>query len=113
MHSRVIRFHTTRNLIFCLLSHLRRGIIFAMQRKTSISEPQIVHAATAVLSATAKASRELAAWLAKYEPVEREIIEAHERRLANRARRRERVARAFGDLCEATEGFATVWRREG
>ena len=59
----------------------------------------------------------LAAWLAKYEPVEREIIEAHERRIASRmrsdARRREAVARAFGDLCEATEGFAVVWRREG
>ena len=31
----------------------------------------------------------LAAWLARYEPVEREIIEAHERRIANRARRSE------------------------
>jgi hypothetical protein len=59
----------------------------------------------------------LAAWLARYEPVEREIIEAHERRIASRmrndARRREADARAFGDLCEATEGFAVVWRREG
>ena len=59
------------------------------------------------------ASSELSAWLAKYEPVEREIIEAHERRLANRERRRASKARAFGDLCEATEGLATVWRREG
>ena len=60
---------------------------------------------------------ELAAWLARYEPVEREVIEAHERRIANRmrnnARRREEEARSFGDLCEATEGFAVVWRREG
>ena len=59
----------------------------------------------------------LAAWLARYEPVEREIIEAHERHIANRmrnyARRREEDARTFGDLCEATEGFAVVWRREG
>ena len=63
------------------------------------------------------ADGELAAWLARYEPVEREIIEAHERRIASRvrndARRREADARAFGDLCEATEGFAVVWRREG
>ncbi len=59
------------------------------------------------------AAGELSAWLAKYEPVERAVIEAHERRLANRARRREARARAFGDLCEATEGLATVWRREG
>ena len=55
----------------------------------------------------------LAAWLARYEPVEREIIEAHERRIANRARRRAEEARDFADLCEATEGLAVVWRREG
>ena len=59
----------------------------------------------------------LAAWLSRYEPVEREIIEAHERRIASRARndarRREADARAFADLCDATEGFAVVWRREG
>ena len=65
----------------------------------------------------ASADGGLAAWLARYEPVEREIIEAHERRIASRmrndARRREADARAFGDLCEATEGFAVVWRREG
>ena len=59
------------------------------------------------------ASDRLAVWLARYEPVEREIIEAHERRVANRARRRAARARAFGGLCEATEGFAVVWRREG
>ena len=74
-----------------------------MQRKTGISRPA--------------ADGGLAAWLARYEPVEREIIEAHERRIASRmrndARRREADARAFGDLCEATEGFAVVWRREG
>ena len=64
-----------------------------------------------------QAAGELSAWLAKYEPVERAVIEAHERRLANRVRRnaerREADARAFGDLCEATEGFAVIWRREG
>ena len=69
-----------------------------------------------ITSTTAKADGRLAAWLARYEPVEREIIEAHERRIANRrrnsARRREKSVRAFGDLCEATEGFAAVWRRE-
>ena len=73
--------------------------------------------AKAGAASMAKAAGELSAWLAKYEPVEREIIEAHERRLASRARRaaerREADARAFGDLCEATEGFAVVWRREG
>ena len=55
----------------------------------------------------------LSAWLARYEPVEREIIEAHERRIANRARNRAAAAERFADLCEATEGFAVVWRREG
>jgi len=64
-------------------------------------------------SAAKRAAAELAAWLAKYEPVERAIVEAREKRLANRARRRTAKARTFGDLCEATEGFAAIWRREG
>ena len=71
-----------------------------MQRKTGISRHR--RASTA-----AAADGGLAAWLARYAPVEREIIEAHERRIASRmrndARRREADARAFGDLCEATE----------
>ena len=54
---------------------------------------------------------ELTAWLAKYAPVERAIIEARERRLRSRARLRAEKARRFGDLCEASEGLATVWRR--
>ena len=58
-------------------------------------------------------SGELSAWLSKYGPVEREIIESHERRLSGRARRRAAKARAFGDLCEATGGLAAVWRRDG
>ena len=56
---------------------------------------------------------ELAAWLAKYGPVERAILEARERRLRNRAARRARKARRFGDLCEASEGLAVAWRRRG
>ncbi len=74
-------------------------------------------AATSTAAGNPKASDGLSAWLARYEPVEREVIEAHERRIASRVRndalRREADARAFGDLCEATEGFAVVWRREG
>ena len=70
-----------------------------MQRKSDISRPP--------------ADDGLAAWLARYEPVEREIIEAHERRIANRARRRTEEASDFADLCEASEGLAVVWRREG
>ena len=100
-----------------------------MQRETGISgDPRVLEAAASAVPPAAraadgpsghaaKADVGLAAWLARYEPVEREIIEAHERRLASRARndaqRREEDARAFGDLCEATEGFAVVWRREG
>ena len=70
-----------------------------MQRKTGISR--------------LTANDELAVWLARYEPVEREIIEAHERRLANRARRRAEAAEAFAGGWGATEGLAVVWRREG
>ena len=58
-------------------------------------------------------SGELTAWLAKYAPVERAILEARERRLRNRAARRAGKARRFGDLCEASEGLAVAWRRRG
>ncbi len=56
---------------------------------------------------------ELTAWLAKYAPVERAILEARERRLRNRAARRAGKARRFGDLCEVSEGLAVAWRRRG
>ncbi len=48
-----------------------------------------------------------------YEAVEAEIHAARERRAANKRRRAAARARAFGDLCEASEGRAVVWRREG
>ena len=64
-------------------------------------------------SAERTPSGELAAWLAKYGPVERAILEARERRLRNRAARRAGKARRFGDLCEASEGLAVAWRRRG
>ncbi len=106
-----------------------------MQRKTGISRPRPANpgpaakspasagaaaTATTAIAASATAAKagasggdELEAWLAKYGPVEREVIEARERRLARRARRREESAWAFAGLCEATEGLAVVWRREG
>ena len=64
-------------------------------------------------SAARSPAGELAAWLAKYGPVERAILEARERRLRNRAARRAGKARRFGDLCEASEGLAVAWRRRG
>ena len=121
-------------------SRRARGIIPAMQRKAGISGrgpaktaaaaaakaaskadaaareaamAKAKFAATAIAAGNPKASDGLSAWLARYEPVEREVIEAHERRIANRARRAAERARAFGSLCEATEGLAVVWRREG
>ena len=64
-------------------------------------------------TASSTPAGELAAWLAKYAPVERAILEARERRLRNRAARRAGKARRFGDLCEASEGLAVAWRRRG
>jgi hypothetical protein len=57
------------------------------------------------------------AWLAKYEPVERAIIEAREKRLERRLearfRRKYERARRFGDICEMSDGAAARWRRDG
>ena len=90
-----------------------------MQRNIEITKPRFAseerHAGSTICDArsSAKAADGLSSWLARYEPVEREVIEAHERRIASRTRRRAKVTREFGDLCEATEGLAVVWRREG
>ncbi len=51
------------------------------------------------------------AWLAKYTPVEQEILKARENLLVSRQRRRRERAKRFADLCEATEGKAVTWRR--
>ncbi len=69
------------------------------------------HSTSSVPSGAAAA--ELNAWLAKYEPVERDILRSRERRLANAAQKREHLSRQFGDLCEASEGLAVCWRRDG
>lgn len=56
---------------------------------------------------------EFDAWMAKYEPEERAIFEARERRAINREKRAWERYRRLGDLCEATEGHAKVWTRLG
>ena len=55
---------------------------------------------------------ELQRWLAKYEPVERAIIEERARRLASAEKRRMKRRLAFAAECEETEGLATVLRRK-
>jgi len=75
------------------------------------------------LQDAAGAACEIDAWLARYRPVEREIMEARARREASRMRRREAQmrrdearraeARSFGDLCELSEGRAVRWRQDG
>ena len=54
---------------------------------------------------------ELKRWLAKYEPVERAIIEERARRLASAEKRRMKRRLAFAAECEETEGLAKVLRR--
>lgn len=78
------------------------------------AEPAVAPSAGgAAAAARPNAADELAAWLARYTPVERAILEARERRLRNRAAQRAAHARRFGDLCEASKGLATVWRAQG
>lgn len=96
------------------------GRTVAAQNETNLMRPaQVAENATMTskkpwqLPPKTAAQRELAAWLAKYTPVEREIFAAHERRLEARERRRQARIRAIGDLAEATEGFSTVMLREG
>lgn len=57
-----------------------------------------------------EAQRKFAEWMARYRPVEDAIYEERDRR---ERRRRIRRGRAFGDLCEITEGRAAFCRRTG
>ena len=57
--------------------------------------------------------RRFKAWMAKYEPVER-AIHAERRKRAESSRRRAIARRkAFGDLCEMTDGLAKFCRYNG
>ena len=58
-------------------------------------------------------SAALAAWWAKYAPVENAIVSAQERRRRRAKAKRRRRAREFGDICEMSEGLAARWRRDG
>lgn len=56
-------------------------------------------------------------WMAKYLPVEREIMAERDRREERRQKRltdrRRASRRAYGDLCEVTEGKIAFWKEEG
>jgi hypothetical protein len=56
-------------------------------------------------------------WMAKYLPFERELMaerdRREERRWIRRQNRSRELSRAFGDLCELTEGRAAQWREDG
>ena len=59
----------------------------------------------------AEAKRKFDEWRAKYEPVEREIYEKLQRRAESKRRRAKARRKAFGDLCEMTDGMAAFCRR--
>lgn len=52
-------------------------------------------------------------WRRRHDALEASILDARARCAASARRRAEARARAFADLCEASEGLAKVWRREG
>jgi hypothetical protein len=56
-------------------------------------------------------------WMAKYLPFERELMAERERREERRQERLEKrryeLRQAYGNLCEATEGRAVIWRESG
>ena len=62
-----------------------------------------------------RAAAEHREWLARYLPVEQAVMadceRRRERRLELRAKRRADDARAFGDVCESSEGRSVCWRR--
>ena len=73
----------------------------------------VAAAAPARSPAEEAAEREFREWIRRYEPVERAIYAERERREASKRRRAMERLRAFGDLCEATEGLAAFADRNG
>ena len=64
-----------------------------------------------MMESEAEAKRKFDEWRAKYEPVEREIYEKLQRRAESKRRRAKARRKAFGDLCEMTDGMAAFCRR--
>jgi len=68
-------------------------------------------AAPALSPAEEATEREFREWIRRYGPVERAVYAERERREASRRRRALERRRAFGDLCEMTEGLAAFAER--
>ena len=62
-------------------------------------------------NAEAEAKRKFDEWRAKYEPVAREIYAKRSQRAESKRRRAIARRKAFGDLCEVTEGLASFCRK--
>ena len=77
------------------------------------SHVENVQCASILTEAEKAAKREFDAWQAKYLPVEREILAAKAKREESKRRRAASKRRAFGDLCEITEGLTVYSRRNG
>ena len=75
--------------------------------------PVAARADKALPPAEEAAEREFREWIQWYEPVERAIYAERERRETSKRRRAAERRRAFGALCEATEGLAAFARRNG
>ena len=63
--------------------------------------------------AEVEAKRKFDAWREKYEPVAREIYEKRRKRAESKRRRAIARRKAFGDLCEMTDGLAAFCRKNG
>lgn len=72
--------------------------------------PDCSHIHTA---ANAEAMNKFRAWMAKYKPVEKAILEELAKREKSKRRNARARRRAFGDLCEMTEGRSAFARRQG
>ena len=73
--------------------------------------PKEAIANSLVNKAEAEAKRKFDEWRAKYEPVAREIYAKRSKRAESKRLRAIARRRAFGDLCEMTEGLASFCRK--
>ena len=91
---------------------LRKCAKADLPKKANCADSMLSGAAdSSIDKAEAEAKRQFDEWRAKYEPVAREIYAKRSKRAESKRRRAIERRRAFGDLCEMTDGLASFCRK--
>ena len=98
----------------CSAEELRAGAVGHAVAGNAAAHSKGAGAIAAADSMAASSAEDAArSWYLKHDALLREIVERQERRAVAHARGEAARRRAWGDFCEASEGCAVWWMREG